>query len=206
MTKMLSIILISCSLIACKTTQKSEETGTNELVKLMTGSFDSGLQAKSDSAYYNILLKIYPIWKEKKGENWLYVEQAISSTPNQPFLQRVYRIKSLGKGLFENAVYTLPSPERFIGKWNTPASFNVITPDSLGVKDGCSVYLRKVSDKYYRGATKEGTCESSLRGATTATSEVEVFKNKIISWDRGFDKKGKQIWGAEKGGYVFVRR
>jgi hypothetical protein len=206
MTKTLSIILISCSLIACKTTQKSEETGANELVKLMTGSFDSALQSRSDSAYYNILLKTYPIWEEKKGENWLYVEQAISSTPNQPYRQRVYCVKSLSKGLFESAVYTLPSPERFVGKWKDPAFFNSITPDSLTLRDGCSVYLRKVSKNYYRGATKEGTCESSLRGAATAISEVEVIEDIIISWDRGFDKTGKQVWGAEKGGYVFVRR
>lgn len=206
MNKTLSILLISCFLIACKATQKSEETETNQLVELMTGSFDSELQAKTDSAYYNILLKMYPIWKEKKGENWLYVEQAIHSAPNKPYRQRVYCVKSLGKGLFESAVYTLPSPERFVGKWNEPAFFNSITPDSLTLRDGCSVYLRKVSNQYYRGATKEGTCESSLRGAATAISEVEVFEDKIISWDRGFDKAGKQVWGAEKGGYVFIRR
>ncbi|MGB0862793.1 MAG: chromophore lyase CpcT/CpeT [Saprospiraceae bacterium] len=205
MTKIFSILLISCLLIACKATKNANSTEMNELIKLMVGSFDNKLQAKKDSSYHNIRLKMYPIWKEKKGEHWLYVEQAMSSAPNQPYRQRVYCVKSLGKDLFESAVYTLPSPKRFAGKWNEPAFFNIITSDSLVLRDGCSVYLRKVSSKYYRGATKEGTCESSLNGAATATSEVEVFEDRIISWDRGFDDEGKQVWGTEKGGYVFKK-
>jgi hypothetical protein len=27
---------------------------------------------------------------------------------------------------------------------------------------------------------------------------------KIVSWDRGFDASGAQVWGAEKGGYIFL--
>jgi hypothetical protein len=27
----------------------------------------------------------------------------------------------------------------------------------------------------------------------------------MISWDRGFDADGNQVWGAEGGGYVFHR-
>jgi hypothetical protein len=28
----------------------------------------------------------------------------------------------------------------------------------------------------------------------------------MVSWDRGFDKEGKQVWGAQKGGYRFVKK
>ncbi|MFM7544645.1 MAG: CpcT/CpeT family chromophore lyase [Ignavibacteria bacterium] len=27
----------------------------------------------------------------------------------------------------------------------------------------------------------------------------------LESWDQGFDKNGVQVWGAIKGGYIFVR-
>jgi hypothetical protein len=27
----------------------------------------------------------------------------------------------------------------------------------------------------------------------------------ILSWDRGFDANGNQVWGAEKGGYIFKK-
>jgi hypothetical protein len=27
----------------------------------------------------------------------------------------------------------------------------------------------------------------------------------MITWDRGFDAEGKQVWGATAGGYIFRR-
>jgi hypothetical protein len=28
----------------------------------------------------------------------------------------------------------------------------------------------------------------------------------MVSWDRGYNDEGEQVWGAEKGGYRFVKR
>jgi hypothetical protein len=28
----------------------------------------------------------------------------------------------------------------------------------------------------------------------------------MLSWDRGYNADGKQVWGAEKGGYRFVKK
>jgi CpeT protein len=44
-----------------------------------------------------------------------------------------------------------------------------------------------------------------LRGATYATSEVIIKNQQMISWDRGYDSSDRQVWGAEKGGYVFEK-
>ncbi len=38
------------------------------------------------------------------------------------------------------------------------------------------------------------------------TSEVVLSSDRMVSWDRGWDAEGKQAWGAEKGGYVFIKR
>jgi hypothetical protein len=27
----------------------------------------------------------------------------------------------------------------------------------------------------------------------------------MISWDRGYNDAGEQVWGAEKGGYIFLK-
>ena len=34
---------------------------------------------------------------------------------------------------------------------------------------------------------------------------MRITAESIVSWDRGFDQAGSQVWGAEKSGYVFVR-
>ena len=185
-----------------KTTKKDS---LKELVSLMTGSFNSSRQAKKDTAFYDISLQMYPIWEGQKDVYWLYVEQAVTKAPTRPYRQRVYKLEKVEADLYKSIVYTLPEPKRFIGKWKEPAFFDTISPDDLELRDGCAVYLRKVADKYFRGATKEGTCKSTLRGATFATSEVEVFDDKIISWDRGYNDKGEQVWGATKGGYIFQK-
>ena len=56
------------------------------------------------------------------------------------------------------------------------------------------------------GGTRGEGCASNLRGAAYATSEVVIMPGRIESWDRGFDAEGHQVWGAEKGAYVFVRK
>ena len=32
-----------------------------------------------------------------------------------------------------------------------------------------------------------------------------MTEGRVVSWDRGFDAEGNHIWGAEKGGYEFVK-
>ncbi len=178
------------------------------LVNLMEGSFSSGEQSKSDSDYFDIRLHMKRIWKdiEKMDEEyWLYVEQSAAQSPDKPYRQRVYRVTRTYEGRFESAVYTIPDPMRFAGAWKLDAPLAELSPDSLTLRDGCTVTLTLMGKDHYEGGTSGKDCASELRGAEYATSDVEIFADRIISWDRGFDKDGNQVWGAEKGGYIFIR-
>ena len=73
-------------------------------------------------------------------------------------------------------------------------------------RQGCAVYLQKNAEGNFAGSTPGKECVSSLRGATYATSVVTIYENKLVSWDRGWDKDDKQVWGAEKGGYQFIKQ
>jgi hypothetical protein len=35
---------------------------------------------------------------------------------------------------------------------------------------------------------------------------VVLGADRMVSWDRGWDATGAQVWGATKGGYIFVKR
>jgi len=202
-TYLLSLVLV-LFLFSCKSAgpKKNAAPDMATLKAFMTGSFNSAEQAAQDSAYYNISLHMYPIW-EGKG-NWLYVEQALAVMQERPYRQRVYELEKTGEGAFISKVYELPDAKAAIGKWKTPKWFDEMTPDDLTEKEGCGVNLAW-ENGIFKGATGEKTCQSSLRGASYATSKVTVYPEKIISWDQGWDDKGEQVWGAEKGGYVFIK-
>lgn len=177
----------------------------NKLVTMMEGSFSSEEQSKSDSDYYDIRLHMKRIWPEISSSYWLYVEQAVASSQDKPYRQRVYRITSTYDGRFESAVFTIKDPLRFAGEWKKEDPLSGLTPDSLESREGCSVIITLMTYDHYEGGTVGKNCESDLRGAKYATSEVRISKDEIISWDRGYDSEGKQVWGAEKGGYIFKR-
>lgn len=202
------ILFVTITLLSCKDDKQKpqEETPQNhlpELFALMQGSFDSEIQSQVDTTYYNISLHMYPIWKDKG--NFLYVEQALNSKQDKPYRQRIYEVTQLNDSVYSSAIYTIENDSLWIGKWKTPEAFDTLDMNKVTKKEGCEVLLKRMEPYYYKGETGEKTCESSLYGASYATSEVEILEDKIISWDRGFDDKDEYIWGAEKSGYIFIK-
>ncbi len=176
-----------------------------QLVEWMSGEFDSSEQAKSDSAFYNISLKMTRIWPNQPNGVWLYVEQAVANTLDKPYRQRIYFLSESNDDEFTSDVYLVPEEENYVGAWKTPALLDKLTPFNLNYKAGCAVFL--FFDGFqYAGKTNEKSCKSDMRGAAYATSEVVLTANEIRTWDRGIDSNGKQVWGSEAGHYIFIRK
>ena len=198
------LIIILSLVFNCKNNTKpevKEDSELKELFALMQGSFTSEIQAEVDSTYYNISLHMYPIW-ENKG-HFLYVEQALTSTPKKPYRQRIYEVKRDSDSTFSSAIYKLDVDSLWIGKWKNPKAFDSISLNNIALKEGCEVILKRIAPNQFIGKTGDDTCISTMRGASYARSEVEILEDKIISWDRGFDANGEYVWGAEKAGYIF---
>ena len=171
------------------------------LASWMTGSFSSEKQAETDPDYFDIRLHMSRIWPDRCDGCWLYVEQAVAGMP--PYRQRVYRVTQIGPALFESKVYSLDNPLQYAGEWEKDEPMSQLTPEKLLDLGGCEIVLKKKNDTTFVGNTIGQECKSSLRDAAYATSEVNIKMEKLVSWDRGFDQDGKQVWGAEKGGYIF---
>lgn len=209
------VLTVLTMFVADKAESQQKSIDMKSLVNLMEGSFSSEEQSISDTDYFDIRLEMKRIWKnltteEEENKNavdeyWIYVEQASAEALDKPYRQRVYRITRTYEGRFESAVFTFNNPLRFAGDWKLDEPLASLTSDSLTQKEGCTVTLTMMGKDHYEGGTTGKGCESELRGAKYATSEVEVLADRIISWDRGFDENDVQVWGAEKGGYVFKR-
>ncbi len=171
----------------------------------MTGSFSSEEQAKADTNYFDIRLEMVRIWKARTDGWWLYVEQAVAGSEARPYRQRVYHLTGQQDGSIRSDVFSVPDPLRFAGDWRKSAPLATLTPDSLEARKGCAVILRKAPDTAFEGGTVDKECASDLRRAAYAISEVRVTPDGLATWDRGYDKNGKQVWGATQGGYVFKR-
>jgi hypothetical protein len=195
------------ALPSCSSTrpQSSPQDELQSLAKLMTGDFSSRAQSQRDSDYFDIRLHIRPIWTSDKNNHWLYVEQATASAENKPYRQRVYQLEKGEGNLYKSIVYTLPQPEKWIGAYKNTALFDALKPADLSLREGCTVFLEKQKDGSFQGATRGEGCESNIRGAKYASSQVTITTKVLLSWDQGFDASGKQVWGATKGGYEFIK-
>jgi hypothetical protein len=171
----------------------------------MTGSFSSREQAESDTAYFDIRLEMVPIWPERTDGYWLYVEQAVAGRESQPYRQRVYHLTEQADGRIRSDVYEIPEPLRFAGAREPDGRLGRLTPDSLRLKEGCAVILERTSGNTFAGGTVGKGCPSELHGASYAVSEVRLTPDELVTWDRGFDARHNQVWGAAEGGYVFKK-
>ncbi len=208
MKKILLALLISVTLFSCKSGKNStsiskSQSNLNELVASMQGNYSSEKQSKKDTTYFNISLRMVPIWKDKG--NYLYVEQALFNKQEKPYRVRIYKVSQLSENEFISEIHTLKNEKEWIGKWKTPEAFASLSEKDIELKQGCGVKLTRTDKNKFEGSTGNKTCPSELRGASYASSKVTVTENEILSWDQGFDKADKQVWGAEKGGYVFVK-
>ncbi|MBP6402222.1 MAG: chromophore lyase CpcT/CpeT [Bacteroidia bacterium] len=189
--------------LSSSNTVHAQSTELKSLAQWMEGSYSSQNQHLKDTAnYFDIRLQIIPIWKDKKDGYWFYVEQAVADYIDKPYRQRVYHLKENEKGVFESVVLTLKDPLRFTHK---PEEIEKLITDSLTEKEGCSVILSKKDEFTFVGETQGKMCPSDRKGAAYATSEVTITENELISWDRGYNDKDEQVWGAEKGGYHFLK-
>lgn len=203
MKKLLVLFSLTILFLGCKS-QQTKNSEIDVLFNVMKGYYTSEKQSVADADYYNISLRMTPIWKDKG--HYLFVEQAMATKPESPYRVRVYRLIKGENDTFVSEIYTIKNEKEWIGKWATPEFYDALPMDAIELKQGCEVVLKKTGVNKYQGQTGNQTCASELRGAKYASSIVTIESNKMISWDQGFDENGKQVWGAEKGGYIFEKQ
>ncbi|MDG1482295.1 MAG: chromophore lyase CpcT/CpeT [Myxococcota bacterium] len=207
----LAAVMMGCDTESVEDTGPTEDTFdvAAELAVWLSGSFDSSEQAAADYSYYAVQLVACPVEAPELGEHVLYIEQALSDTPQEPYRQRLYVIEPLednkdGAPQARSSIYTIDNEDDFVGLCDD-AEIASFSADQAELREGCEVDLTWDGSQF-SGQTQAETCSSTLNGATWASSVVTVQDDRIISWDQGWDDDGNQIWGATAGGYIFLRQ
>ena len=208
-TYLISVLAIFV-LVGCNASKHSNKHGIGdrsliEFAKLMEGKFSSELQSKQDTSYFNISFVMSPIWTNRTDGIWLYVEQAVSTKLDKPYRQRVYHLQHPEENTFTSDIYTIKDAMQYAGLQNDKSKQDKLTFEQIELKEGCTVTLSK-RNNIYEGGTDADKCPSELRGAKYATTKIILKEGELQSWDQGFDANGKQVWGATKGGYIFIKQ
>ena len=198
--------LLLLTLLVLPTWSHAQRTrALEQLATTMAGSYTSAEQAKADSSYFEIELEMVRIWPKRRDGAWFYVEQATASSKEKPYRQRVYHLREVNDSTFISRILTIKGGASFFGAYKDPVKLATLSPDSLVALEGCDITLHRRGNTYV-GSTEEGRCPSTREGASYTTSEVVLGADRMVSWDRGWDANGAQVWGATKGGYIFVKR
>jgi len=198
------LVLLSLLVLPCWS-HAQRTRALEQLAYTMAGSYTSAAPAQADSSYFEIELEMVRIWHKRRDGAWFYVEQATAASKEKPYRQRIYHLREENDSTFISRIHTIKGGATFFGAYKDLVKLATLSPDSLVALEGCDITLRRRGDTYV-GSTEEGRCPSTREGASYTTSEVVLSADRMVSWDRGWDADGRQVWGAERGGYVFLKR
>lgn len=190
---------------ALSASAQAEKPTLELLTKTMVGSYSSVEQARHDTDYYNIELEMTRIWPERADGAWLYVEQAVADSKAKPYRQRIYHLRQVDDSTFTSAVMSIAGGAKYYGAYADPKLLAGLVMDSVQAMEGCTLILHYRQGAFV-GSTDGRACKNSRGKAVYATSEVTITPDRMVSWDRGYDEADKQVWGAEKGGYIFLKK
>lgn len=188
------------------TASPEQEEDTFDLVAEFSmhlqGNFSSQQQANINPNYYPVSLKACPIDVPDLGDVALYVEQALIGSA--PYRQRIYILSSDETAeTVRSTVYSIPNEQSFVGYCDAEEEWTISAADTE-LRDGCHVILEWDGSGFH-GSSEDQSCESTMSGASYATSIVTTTPDLIKSWDRGWFANGEQAWGAVDGPYLFRR-
>ena len=177
----------------------------DRLASWMTGSFDNTIQTTQDPQFLPLSLHACQIWPDRTDGRWIYTEQARLDAPGQPDRQQIHRLRIDGQGQLVSEVFAFRSGEKpAAGAWRNPKNLDRIDPFLLLPQEGCAVHLEFDTGTFSGGTSGTG-CENARSGAAYETTEVTIQRDRITSWNRGFNDAGDQMWGSKSGAYVFNR-
>lgn len=201
--KLFLLFILLSILLSCDS-KPVKDIELHKLVMLLTGEFSNEEQAENDISFTHLNLRNIRIW-ENKPEYWLYSEISDAKNSSLIYSQRIINYKRADASTFVSTSYTILNAENYKGAQAKPELFNKLTQDSIRVKDGCQMYFKKKTSTIYSGKIKKKSCLSNVDYINYITSSFVISKNKISIWTKGYDSKGKQVWGVIKGPYTYKR-
>jgi CpeT protein len=206
--------------IAPDTQNNTNNADVQNIVTYLLGIMDTNEQAATNRKVANVQMTTCKVTvkttptdsldQNNRISVFLYQEQALIESLNQPYRQRFLEITNSNEpNLVESKSYKPTELEQWIGFCQKPEVERLVSQVDLGMPI-CSVFLKQSAANYiqplYIGETQKGGCPANVRGATSITNTIYLFPDGMNTWDRGFDASGNQVWGAANEAYKFRKK
>ena len=188
-----------------------DEISEKKLIRFantISGHYSNFSQAQNNSKdFAHINIYFIPISRDIVDGPSLYSEQSFAHDRWSPYRQAVIKIL-LKNNLLILESYKLANAERVAGAGINSELLIDINREKLSIRNGCSMYFKEIKRGYYMGNIEPGeNCLIKREGRLTyLESNVQLFDNKWISKDEGFDLKTKEkVWGSKYGPFLFEK-
>jgi CpeT protein len=202
---MKKLLLITLLLVSNLSFGQMTEKNLRDYTKRITGVFSTEEQHISDSTFDNVRVYTKLIRKDINGIYWVYTEQGEFKN-YKPYRQRVYQL-SIVDGKILQRIYYIKNESNF--SYFNPKTIKSITINDIYIKPGCDLQITYVAypilKNVYGGTTNDTNCVATFRGSSYTTTDFKVYETAVHSWERGWDKNGKQVWGSSKGHYIYKK-
>lgn len=207
---MIRILLLSlCILLAYSkpgdATQK-RDMQIEVLRKLLSGGeYSSRRQAVLDSSYRERILIVRSLSATSLDTVWAYLRvEDVDTMGNGAVEEVVWAIHRIPERVLECAIYTVVRAHG--DTIPVPDSITDISMVSgiMRSRRGCEIYLQEYEETF--GGRSQGMhCRSRLAEAAFSTYEVTIARDRILIWERDYDRIGEQIGGPRVMPYAYFR-
>ncbi|WP_378186803.1 chromophore lyase CpcT/CpeT [Aquimarina sp. W85] len=205
MSKKINLSVLFLAVCTSCISPKSSDIELQKFSSLFIGSFSTQEQALNDSSYRSINLEVHPIWENKSG-HWMFAEWVENNDTSKIIQRRIIQLKRLDSANIISKLYKLPvASEKLNSEQIVTHIDNNYDEEHLLLRHGCDINYTKQTSNIYVGKTNPSSCKSQASGIAYITSQIIISTNRFTEWTRGFDTKGKQVWGKIKGPYQYKR-
>lgn len=208
MRKSVFAFLFLAGILATSASANPASKGSKNLRLLsewLSGNFNSKDHHKRDSLIAPLELRQEVIWENLVTDGiWIYAE-TIDSRSKAVVGQKFYKLSDLDDKQMELTIYTLPNINDYQGELAREKPFANLRPDELTLVEDCAIIFTRKTEQKYQGNTSGTDCKAGSRRASYILQEFQVFENKVVWLENGYDSDNKIIWGPVNGGYQFKR-
>jgi hypothetical protein len=185
------------------------------LGRYLAGEFDNGEQALAEPIWY-VHLRLWqrptPLFADDSIT--LFIEQTNAVYPDQPYRQRLLRLRQgASPSTLQADYYMFKDLTAVRGAAQESKRLQHLTPEQIEFLPGCTLEIKREflspEGDLFRTLAEPGNCCSFTYQETTyfVSLGFEVTPTQLRMYDKGIDPKtGKALWGALLGPFCFSKR